>query len=79
MKKFLFNLYTKVVFILMLYVGGWLMIVKPMLDLITFETLTGTMLARITFKMVFAIPVIETISILGTAIGAEIFRGEIYK
>lgn len=72
MKDFLIDVYGWLLILLVLYIGGWVMFLKPLIDLIFCETLTGGFLATVILKMIFAMPVANLINKIGIVLAVKI-------
>lgn len=73
MKDFLISVYGWLLTIIMLYVSGWLLFLKPLVDLVMCETLTGGFLVVVFLKLFFALPVANLIMNLSTVIAIKVF------
>lgn len=57
MNEFLLKTYNALVIILIIYVSGWLMCLSPIIDIATCNSITGSMVAALILKLIFAAPV----------------------
>ena len=57
MKEFLLKVYNILILALILYVSGWLMCLSPIIDIATCNSITGSMVAVLILKLIFAAPV----------------------
>ena len=57
MKEFLLKVYNILILALILYVSGWLMCLSPIIDIATCNSITGSMVATLILKLIFAAPV----------------------
>ena len=73
MKDFLIDIYGWILTIIMLYVSGWLLFLKPLIDLATCEVLTGGFLVVVFLKLFFALPVAKIIRDVGVVIAVKVF------
>lgn len=73
MKDFLVSLYQVLLIILIGYISGWLMFIKPIIGIMSCDIITGGMIASLVIKIVFAIPVGKFINALGIRIALKIF------
>lgn len=73
MKDFLINFYNVALKAAIVYISGWLMFVKPIIGLIGCESVTGSMVAGVILKILFAVPVGTALYSIGVAIALKIF------
>ena len=73
MKDFLIDIYGWILTIIMLYVSGWLLFLKPLIDLATCEVFTGVFLVVVFLKLFFALPVAKIIRGAGVVIAVKVF------
>lgn len=73
MKDFLVNAYNILVDILIIYVSGWLMFIKPIVDIVGCSNITGSMIAILILKIIFALPVARIIYAIAIRIALKIF------
>ena len=74
MKDFFINLYQWVLIIAVAYISGWLMFIKPLIDIIGCDSVTGLLVVGVILKIVFALPVGRFLYALGVSIALKIFR-----
>jgi hypothetical protein len=74
MKDILINIYNWIVIGLVAYISGWLMFIKPLIDIIGCDSVTGLMVVGVILKIVFALPVGRLLYALGLAIALKIFQ-----
>ena len=73
MKDFLISTYGWILTAIMIYVSGWLLFLKPLIDLTMCETLTGKFLVVVFLKLFFALPVAKIIRDIGIIIAVKVF------
>ena len=73
MKSFLIRIYGWVLIITMLYVSLWLLFLKPLIDLVTCEVLTGGFLVVVFLKLLLSLPVAKLIRGIGITIAIKVF------
>lgn len=73
MKDFVINLYNWLLIIFILYISGWLLFLKPLVDLVMCETLTGGFLVTVFVKLFFAMPVANLINKIGIVVAVKVF------
>ena len=74
MKELLINVYLWGLIILIAYVSGWLMFLKPLFEIIVCNSITGSIIAEMILKIMFALPIGVIIYALGLFIAIKIFR-----
>ena len=74
MKDLLINIYQLGLMILVTYVSGWLMFLKPLFEVMVCNSITGLIIAEVILKIMFALPIGVIIYALGLFIAIKIFR-----
>lgn len=72
MKEFLLKVYSILILALILYVSGWLMCLSPIIDIATCNSITGSMVAALILKLIFAAPVGEIIYLIAIWIAMKL-------
>lgn len=74
MKEFLLKIYNAAIFALTFYVSGWLMFIKPLIDIAGCNNITGVMIVGVILKIIFALPVAKVLYAFGLIIALKIFN-----
>ena len=73
MKDFLLRLFDWAILFTICYISGWLMFLKPLVEIMNCDVVTGGMIVGLILKIAFAAPVARLIAYVGAIIAIEIF------
>lgn len=73
MKDFLIIVFNWVLFGIIGYVSGWLMFLKPIIEIINCTNITGILVVSLVLKLLLAIPVAIYLYGIGVKIALKIF------
>ena len=73
MLEFVLKIYNAAMLALTFYVSGWLMFIKPLIDIAGCNNITGVMIVGVILKIIFALPVAKMLYVFGLIIVLKIF------
>ncbi len=71
---FLVNLYEKILLVFIVYISGWLMFLKPIIEIINCNSITGAVIVCVILKILFAFPVAKLLYAIGAALALKLFK-----
>ena len=72
MSDIFIKVWSVIIFIISLYVSGWLLFLEPIIGLFGNDVITGSMIAVVIIKIIFSATVCRIIGYLGLKIGIKI-------
>ncbi len=70
---FLVNLFDKFLIVFIIYISGWLMFLKPIIEIINCSNITGSVIVCVILKVLFSIPVAKFLYAIGAMIALKLF------
>lgn len=67
------SLFNWVLIILICYISGWLLVLKPIINICSCDVVTGGMVGNLIIKLIFSVPVAKWIYTLGIKIALKVF------
>lgn len=74
MKDFFIDLYNWVIIVVICYVSGWLMFLQPLINLFSYDAVSGEIVVGAILKIIFALPIARLIYLLGMKVALIVLK-----